>query len=178
MLISIFFINFEIITSICCNIYSKFKYYLQYIQIFFMGELQKKIGERLRAIRQIFLEGDKVSTRQFANALGEKKDSITNYEMGKAGIPNRVLTKLYERGFNPVFILTGEGSMFADNENGRLIEEKINSKKKKTTNIQNIREIDLSKLSLSELERKVLQYQVAAGDIQKIIELKKMQETS
>jgi len=143
-----------------------------------MGELQKKIGERLREIRQIFLEGDKVSTRQFANALGEKKDSITNYEMGKAGIPNRLLQKLYERGFNPIYVLTGEGSIFADNDRGKTIKDKIHAKNSNNSNIQNIREIDLSKLSLNELERKVLQYQVAAGDILKIIELKKMQEIS
>ncbi len=141
-----------------------------------MGELQKKIGQRLREIRLLFLEGDKVSARQFANALGEKKDSITNYEMGKAGIPNRLLLKLYERGFNPVYILTGEGSVFADNENGQVVKEKIHSKNNKKSNIQNIREIDLTKLSLNELERKVIQYQVAAGDIQKIIEKKKNQE--
>jgi hypothetical protein len=143
-----------------------------------MGELQKKIGDRLREIRQIFLEGDKVSTRQFANALGEKKDNITNYEMGKAGIPNRLLLKLWERGFNPVYVLTGEGSMFADNDKGKYLKEKIYSKKKENSTINNIREIDLSKLSLNELERKVQQYQVAAGDIMKIIELKKMQEIS
>jgi len=143
-----------------------------------MGELQKKIGERLREIRQIFLEGDKVSTRQFANALGEKKDSITNYEMGKAGIPNRLLQKLYERGFNPIYVVTGEGSIFADNDRGKTIKDKIHAKNSNNSNIQNIREIDLSKLSLNELERKVLQYQVAAGDILKIIELKKMQEIS
>ncbi|MFH1050379.1 MAG: hypothetical protein V1779_05535 [bacterium] len=141
-----------------------------------MGELQKKIGERLREIRQLFLEGDKVSTRQFANALGEKKDSITNYEMGKAGIPNRLLLKLYERGFNPVYILTGEGSMFTENNKGRILKDKINTKNNKNSDIQNIREIDLSKLSLNELERKVKQYQVAAGDILKIIEMKKRQE--
>jgi len=143
-----------------------------------MGELQKKIGERLREIRQIFLEGDKVSTRQFANALAEKKDSITNYEMGKAGIPNRLLLKLYERGFNPVYVLTGEGSMFADNDKGRLLKDKIHAKNSKNSSVNNIREIDLSKLSLNELERKVLQYQVAAGDIQKIIDMKKLQEIS
>jgi hypothetical protein len=109
--------------------------------------------------------------------LGEKKDSITNYEMGKAGIPNRLLVKLYDRGFNPVYIISGEGSLFADNDKGKALKEKLESRKNSNgTSVQNIRELDLSKLSLSELERKVMQYQVAAGDILKIIEMKKKQD--
>ncbi len=138
-----------------------------------MEDLKIKIGRRLKEIRYIFLEGEKVSRKQFAYAIGENKDNIANYEIGRASIPNRVLLALYKRGFNPVYILTGEGSIFADNESGRILKDIINSKKMKNTEINNIREIDFSKFNISELERKVLQYQVAAADIMKIIERKK-----
>lgn len=138
-----------------------------------MSDVKSLIGQRLKEIRNIFLEGDKVSARQFANALGENKDSIVNYETGRANIPNRLLLRLYERGFNPVYILSGEGSVFSDNEQGRILKDTIESKHKKSSTINNIREIDYSRLSITELERKVLQYQVAAGDILRIIDLKK-----
>lgn len=138
-----------------------------------MENLKNSTGKRLREIRYIFLEGEKVSRKQFAYALGENKDNITNYEIGRANIPNRVLLALYERGFNPVYILTGEGSIFADNEAGRVLKDIINSKKASSNEISKIREIDYSKLSIRELERRVMQYQIAAADIMKIIERKK-----
>ncbi|MFC2131173.1 helix-turn-helix domain-containing protein [Bacteroidota bacterium] len=142
-----------------------------------MNDLKNSIGKRLREIRNIFLEGDKVSSRQFANALGETKDNIANYENGRANIPNRLLLKLYERGFNPIFILSGEGSMFAENENGDTLKERIETKRNRKGTVLDIREFDYSKLSVRELERKVMQYQVAAGDIKKIIDLKTNEET-
>ncbi len=142
-----------------------------------MNDLKNSIGKRLREIRNIFLEGDKVSARQFANALGETKDNIANYENGRANIPNRLLLRLYERGFNPIYILSGEGSIFAENENGDTLKEKIDTKKNRKATIRNVREFDYSKLSVRELERKVMQYQVAAGDIKKIIDMKKNDET-
>jgi hypothetical protein len=142
-----------------------------------MENIKKSIGDRLKEIRYIFLEGEKVSRKQFAYAIGENKDNVANYEIGRANIPNRVLTTLYERGFNPTYILTGEGSLFADNESGRTLRDIISSKKIKNSTVSNVREYDFSKLSLKDLERKVAQYQVAAGDIMKIIEKKKALES-
>lgn len=142
-----------------------------------MENIKKTVGERLKEVRYIFLEGEKVSRNQFAYAIGENKDNVANYEIGRANIPNRVLTTLYERGFNPTYILTGEGSLFADNESGRALRDVISAKKNKSSNVGSVREFDYSKLSLKELERKVVQYQVAAGDIMKIIEKKKAMES-
>ena len=101
---------------------------------------------------------------------------IANYENGRANIPNRLLLRLYQRGFNPIYILSGEGSIFAENENGDALKEKIDTKKNRKATVLDVREFDYSKLSVRELERKVLQYQVAAGDIKKIIDMKKNQE--
>jgi transcriptional regulator with XRE-family HTH domain len=142
-----------------------------------MDEIKKTIGKRLREIRAVFLEGDKVSGRQFANALGETQDNIANYENGRASIPNRLLLRLYERGFNPVYLLSGEGSIFADNHSGRALREKVNNKKNKMAKVHDLRQFDYSKLSIEELEKKVIQYQVAAGDIMRIIQMKRADET-
>ena len=79
------------------------------------------MGKRLREIRHVFFEGRKVSTRQFAEFLSETKDNIANYENGRAFIPNRLLVSLYLRGYNPIFLLTGESSMYADNEAGETL---------------------------------------------------------
>ena len=79
------------------------------------------MGKRLREIRHVFFEGRKVSTRQFAEFISETKDNIANYENGRAFIPNRLLVSLYLRGYNPIFLLTGESSMYADNEAGAAL---------------------------------------------------------
>lgn len=121
----------------------------------------------------MFLEGDKVSTRQFANAVGESKDNIANYENGRANVPNRLLLALYHRGFNPVYIITGEGDIFADNKQGRALKHLIKTKKEIHSGKAIAKEYDYSKLSVQELERRYAHYQVAAGDIRKIIEKKK-----
>lgn len=141
-----------------------------------MTETKKEIGKRLRRIRNIFLEGGKVSARQFADALGETKDNIANYENGRAHIPNRLLIALYERGFNPIYILSGEGSLFATNTQGRALMEIFDLKKMQKRRNESSNDNDFSKFSIRDLERKVYQFQVAAGDIMKIIEKKKQED--
>ncbi len=133
-----------------------------------MNDLKKEIGKRLREIRLVFLDGAKVSASQFAEALGETKDNIANYENGRANAPNRLLLSLYKRGFNPAYILSGEGSMFADNEKGRELKKIVESKKKGKKEKE--KDIDYSKISVLELEKKIEQYQIAAGDLMKILE--------
>lgn len=86
-----------------------------------MQNLKNDMGKRLREIRHVFFEGRKVSTRQFAEFISETKDNIANYENGRAFIPNRLLVSLYLRGYNPIFLLTGESSMYADNEAGAAL---------------------------------------------------------
>ncbi len=72
-----------------------------------MDNLKKNIGRRLKEVRLFVFDGMTVS--HFAEILHEKSANISNYEQGKANIPNRVLVELYYRGINPIYILTGEG---------------------------------------------------------------------
>ncbi len=72
-----------------------------------MDDLKKNIGRRLKEVRLFAFDGMTVS--RFAEILHEKAANISNYEQGKANIPNRVLVELYYKGINPIYILTGEG---------------------------------------------------------------------
>ncbi|MDT3739754.1 MAG: helix-turn-helix transcriptional regulator [Candidatus Kapabacteria bacterium] len=93
-----------------------------------MSTFSEEVGERLKQIRFIFNEGGKLSADQFAFILGETRDKIANYELGRAGLPVRVLFELYKRGINPVYIISGEGSIFADNYAGGNFRLKISEK--------------------------------------------------
>ncbi|MGB9852837.1 MAG: helix-turn-helix domain-containing protein [Candidatus Kapaibacteriota bacterium] len=96
-----------------------------------MENLNKEIGERIRFIRSIFNEGGKLSASQFAHLLGETMHKILNYELGRAQVPPSFLATLYYRGINPIFILTGEGSIFAPNRAGEVLQERLSPALKK-----------------------------------------------
>lgn len=83
-----------------------------------MNELNIEVGNRLREVRDIFHEGMKLSADQFAFLLDETGDKIRNYELGRAAVSIKVLRKLYDKGINPTYIVTGEGDIFADNRAG------------------------------------------------------------
>ncbi|MCX6147349.1 MAG: hypothetical protein NTW25_08885 [Candidatus Kapabacteria bacterium] len=87
-----------------------------------------EVGKRLREVRSIFNEGTKLSGEQFAYLLEETGDRIRNYELGRATVPVRLLFALYNRGINPIYIIAGEGSIFADNKEGKkfkkIVEER------------------------------------------------------
>jgi len=93
-----------------------------------MNSYSEEVGARLRQVRSIFNEGGKLSADQFAFLLGESRDKIANYELGRAGLPVRVLYELYKRGINPIYIIAGEGSVFADNIEGENFKEKVKEK--------------------------------------------------
>lgn len=93
-----------------------------------MQEKNSEIGERLRFIRGIFNEGSKLSASQFAHILNETVHKILNYENGRASISPELLISLYRRGVNPIFILTGEGTIFAPNEEGQRFAEHLRGK--------------------------------------------------
>ena len=84
-----------------------------------MKKLQTEIGKRIQEIRNVYNNGFRATLEQFSAELGETKYNISNYENGKANLPPRVLVSLYEKGFNPVYILTGTSEIYADNERGR-----------------------------------------------------------
>lgn len=93
-----------------------------------MASYPEQCGERLKKIRFIFNEGGKLSADQFAFLLGESRDKIANYELGRAGLPIRVLLELYKRGINPVYLISGDGSIFADNNEGVNLRNRIANK--------------------------------------------------
>jgi hypothetical protein len=136
-----------------------------------MEDLKKLIGERLREIRLIFNGGFKLSTSQFADILGETKFNISNYEAGKANIPPRLLVALYEHGFNPTYILTGNGAIFAENEPGIRLSERINGSAP-APNANLISGIDFSSLSNEQLIHQASQLNARAGDIMKYLSTK------
>jgi len=135
--------------------------------------MQKEVVQRLREVRDIFYEGNKLSARLFANTLGETKDNIVNYENGKANIPNRLLIALYYKGFNPIYILTGEGSIFADNERGRELFKIIEKKNKLKGNVTSVLKPEFSQVNIDELYEKFAEISAAAGDIMKAIKKKR-----
>jgi transcriptional regulator with XRE-family HTH domain len=92
-----------------------------------MNNLHKEIGIRLKLVREkIFNEGVRLSASQFARLLGTTEDKIRNYELGRSSVPVEHLVKLYRKGINPVYILSGEGSYFAENKAGNLLRHRIN----------------------------------------------------
>lgn len=98
-------------------------------------DLNIVIGKRLREVRGVFSGKANLSCRKFAIILDETRSVLANYESGRTSIPADFLNKLYERGINPIYIIAGEGSMFAENKAGielkAFVESKIKSKTKK-----------------------------------------------
>ena len=103
-----------------------------------MQNLHKEIGKRLKEVRNIYFRGEKLSARLFAKATGETRDNITNYENGRAGVPARLLVNLYQNGYNPIYILTGDGMMYAENEEGKKLLSESQLKNNVKPNVVNI----------------------------------------
>lgn len=125
-----------------------------------MKTSQAEIGARLRQIRNIFDDGYKMLTPKFAEKIGESKFNIQNYERGLASIPNRVLIALYEYGFNPSYILTGEGSMYADNPAGKKRQLKSEGKIEEPT-VKIISAVEFSGMTIDE----IINHPAAAGNL-------------
>ncbi len=128
-----------------------------------MNNLNKEIGSRLRLIRSIFNEGGKLSAEQFAYLLNQNTDKILNYELGRAAIPLELLISLYERGYNPVYILTGKEGIFCNNSEGKKRKKEM---EQRGINIQKI--FSQNVVSLNNLEdstAKLPVISVAAGKI-------------
>jgi transcriptional regulator with XRE-family HTH domain len=135
-----------------------------------MDNLIRESGNRLREVRHIFNEGDKLSAKQFAYLLDETQDRILNYENGRAAISLQLLANLYHRGVNPVYILTGEGEIFAENEAGKALKAKTRTSANRQATVVAID--NLQGLSIGEMLIKAEQYSAAAGDILKILKEK------
>jgi hypothetical protein len=129
------------------------------------------LGRRLKDIRMIINEGGKLSSDQFGYLLGETRDNIANYETGRAGVPVRLLHELYKRGINPIYIISGEGSIFADNEAGSKFKAKLEFKLRTgSINNRDARKITLSLAGgkeFSEGLQNLPSLLVAAGTIKK-----------
>jgi len=132
-----------------------------------LEKINLEIGSRLREIRHLFNEGDKLSAKQFAYLLGETTDKILNYENGRASVSINLLINLYNRGINPTYVLTGDGSYFAANSIGQELIKKVEGKVKDKVEILNIKETD--GLTIEQMLEMAEKYSVAAGDIMKEI---------
>lgn len=88
-----------------------------------MENINRNIGKRLRIVRHIFNEGTKLSAEQFAHLLDITRDKLINYEIGRAAMPVALLYNLYKRGINPVYIISGDGSVFANNAEGNRLQQ-------------------------------------------------------
>jgi hypothetical protein len=151
-----------------------------------MENLNKEIGKRLRFVRSIFNEGGKLSAAQFAFLLGETLHKILNYELGRAQVPPSLLIKLYQRGINPIYILTGEGSVFAPNHAGRKLEEKLKEYVESIAYTEKVDSMQITEIGnggfvskenlmdkdIGELIELAKKYSAVAGDIMEIIRRK------
>ena len=132
-----------------------------------MKNLQKEIGNRLKYIREFILnESVGLTLRQFSALMNISEDKSRNYELGRSKIPIELLIKLYYKGINPIYILTGEGSIVV-----RKKPVKFHSKYEKydfaRSNISYVSESNSRKFDPSELsdEEKVEVLKAVAGDI-------------
>ena len=132
-----------------------------------MDEYNKKAGQRLKKIRKIFNEGSKLSAKQFGFLLGMNRDKIANYESGRSSIPVSLIYSLYIRGINPIFLISGEGSVFADNQAGREFKERIERKmRSRNSNVlTNVREVPADVLDEIDELNNSKRYKAAAGKI-------------
>ena len=65
------------------------------------------VGERLNYLREKKLE---ISQEDLGNKIGVSRFSISNYELGKRNLTDRVITDICrEFGVNEVWLRTGEG---------------------------------------------------------------------
>lgn len=125
--------------------------------------LNKRIGERIKKIREIFNEGSKLSATQFAYLLGESRDKIANYENGRTPISPQILYELYNRGISPTYLITGKGNIFAENPAGEKFKKSLAGR----SNIHSSLEF------ISQINKEIYKddgikiYKAAAGDLSK-----------
>ncbi|HAW08941.1 MAG TPA: hypothetical protein DCW42_07245 [Bacteroidetes bacterium] len=125
-----------------------------------MDEVNQAIGKRLRIIRSIFNEGGKLSAQQFAFLLNETRDKIISYELGRSSLPVRLLIELYNRGINIIWLLTGDGEIFAKNEAGRRFKQNIKLDANAKSEIEGLLKINTPNINFPMVK-------VAAGKISK-----------
>lgn len=101
-----------------------------------MTSYNKEVGDRLKIIRMIFNEGSKLSANQFAYLLDETGDKIRNYELGRASIPITLLKKLSERGINLQYLVSGDGNLFNDSDEGKRLATSIVKKIKTSKDVE------------------------------------------
>ncbi|MCX6155789.1 MAG: hypothetical protein NT007_16710 [Candidatus Kapabacteria bacterium] len=133
-------------------------------------ELKQEISERLRFIREnLIVKGIRLSAAQFADMFDTSEDKIRNYENARSNVSIELLILLYRHGINPIFLLTGEGSWFAENKAGKQLASDFKTSKNAGL-ITNLVKIDGSSLA----DRKAVRIvNAAAGDIKASIKSKK-----
>ena len=90
--------------------------------------LNIQIGNRIKAIRNVYNEGIRLTVEQFSHLLDISNEQLLNYENGRSALPINILLELYSRGVNPMFVLTGEGDALGNNDAGDDLREKFKVK--------------------------------------------------
>lgn len=72
--------------------------------------MNSEIGERIRRIR----ENLGMNQKDFSTTLLIKQQSLSKYENGGLGVPDKIKVKFLKYGVNLAWLLTGEGPMFQD----------------------------------------------------------------
>lgn len=76
--------------------------------------------ERIRNLR----ESKGLSQKNFSEILGITARSLQNYEQGEREMPSSVIKTLYEKfRVNPVWLLTGQGTMYYPVEQSPMTDE-------------------------------------------------------
>lgn len=155
-------------------------------------KLAKEMGNRLRFIRNIFHEGTRLSSNQFAHLFNESLHKILSYEQGRSSMPVSLIYQLYQRGVNPIFLITGEGSIFAPNKAGEELFEKLKDKVPNSVLLEyeiphsalepplskgkSISQSEFYDTDLDELLQRAQLYAAAAGDLMKYIQAKQNEQ--
>ena len=69
--------------------------------------MKEKIGKRFKEIRTSL----KKSQKEFAEMFGITQQNMSLYETGKLDLPNLIMVKLNEMGFDINWLLTGNGDI-------------------------------------------------------------------
>jgi transcriptional regulator with XRE-family HTH domain len=86
------------------------------------------VGDRIKQFRSIYNLGSKISSVQLAHRLEVEPALLRNYESGRSSLPLGLLLKIHNIGLGMHFVLTGEGLMFSDTEEGHRLKAEMDSR--------------------------------------------------
>jgi hypothetical protein len=121
------------------------------------------------------------SRPDFARAVGKSPDTLRGYFIKDSKPGSDFLLEILQLGYNPNWLISGEGSMYADNESGKALQRKadgMNGVPKKnqmpewamTKAIQKKERLQTVQTILGGLEKMSMIFGMPAEDVEKYIE--------